>query len=222
MKGMSKSEFERARRLASDMSAALAHVHLSTPLSYNDVECATGEMWDLILHLYRCGSEEEISRLHRLCKQVKEEGGHVRLERTLERMRAQRATAKQMWAEGERDAHRRFMTPMGPHVCPPGSMSENLPTNSTTARMSAGAVHRRSSAKPHTPQHPSVQKGTLCDSARNCGMMSQKSVSRTRRGGRRFQTDKKVRQLLEGAEATGRAIDDIMRRVGLRPTSTDK
>lgn len=237
---MTKSEFVRARCLARDMSRALRGVRLTTSLWVDDFECPTYEMWELLTHVKRSGSLSVLSGLARICREAEsvrvsvtlqhqgdtvthelmspdmsEAVYYLRAKRTFQRKSAERSAATTMERERSHDAHRRFMTPLGSHRTRPGDMSEDLPFNSTTARMSAGASHRRSVATPHTPQHPSVQKGVMCDSARNCGQMSSRSVSRVRRGGRKYQTDKRVRSLHVASQATSAALSHLRRQLGI-------
>jgi hypothetical protein len=233
---------KRTLALVSDMADASAHVRLATPMYAYGVECPTYEMYELVLHVMRSGSESEINRLRSICKQatdigretltmsymgelsaqehtsedMRENPAYVRLTRTLARMCAERGAARTMEHERVRDTHKRTMRPMGSHVCPPGTMSVNVDPVVAGVREAAGSVHRRSVAQPHTPLYTSVQKGILCDSARNCGMLTSKSVSPTRRGGRKH----KCARLLQRLQDTDMAVQDAL--LALRARLSDK
>lgn len=233
---------KRTLALMSDMKDASAHVRLATPMYAYGVSCLTYEMYELVLHIVRSGSESEINRLRNLCKQatdigretltmsymgdvsaqehlstdMREHPAYVLLTRTLAQMCAERGAARTMEQERVRDVHKRTMRPGGSHVCPPGTMSVNVDPVVAGVCEAAGSVHRRSVGTPHTPLHTSVQKGLMCDSARNCGQMSSASVSPTRRGGRKH----KCARLLQQLQDTDMAARDAL--LALRARLSDK
>lgn len=194
-------------KLVERVRSADAGVPLQTAVVVAGQTCPTGDWIDLYLDVERTASAAALAAIRTDAKELgRDVPAHAA--RKMQQLDAGVSAARAEIRGRENDQHTWLLRPKGVHANQ--ATSVRLPANSYTARCSAGATHRKSTAKPHKPQDPTALKGAILDSARNAGLIS--GSKRRRRGSRgagatpRKRIAKLINRMQTAAQATSAAI----------------